>query len=69
MTSSNDHLDTSRVFGRPDGGVASPGAAGAEQDAAKEQDIDLQALACKVYALLKQEVRLERERLGRRRPW
>ena len=30
------------------------------------QEIDLQALAAKVYELLKQEARLERERLGRR---
>ena len=30
-----------------------------------EQDIDLAALAKKIYELLKQEARLERERLGR----
>ncbi len=33
--------------------------------AAREQAIDLQALAEKIYELLKQEARLERERSGR----
>ena len=32
-------------------------------------DIDLQALAQEVYALLRREVRLERERQGRHRDW
>jgi hypothetical protein len=31
----------------------------------KPQEIDLQALAEKIYRLLKEEARLERERLGR----
>lgn len=35
-----------------------------EQEAVKEPEIDLQALAHKVYALLRQELRVERERLG-----
>jgi hypothetical protein len=43
-------------------GDAGPGAV--EQEAAKEPEIDLQALAGKVYALLQQELRVERERLG-----
>jgi hypothetical protein len=32
-------------------------------------DIDLQALAEEVYALLRRELRLERERQGRHRDW
>jgi hypothetical protein len=32
-------------------------------------EIDLQALAEKIYRLLKEEARLERERLGRRDIW
>jgi hypothetical protein len=30
-------------------------------------EVDVQALAAKVYELLKEEARIERERLGRRR--
>ena len=33
------------------------------------KDVDLRALAEKVYALLKQELRLERERQGWRQIW
>ncbi len=33
------------------------------------EDVDLRALAEEVYALLKQELRLERERHGWRRIW
>ena len=33
------------------------------------EDVDLQALAAEVYALLKQELRLERERQGWRQVW
>jgi hypothetical protein len=33
------------------------------------EDLDLQALAEQVYALLKQELRLERERQGGERIW
>lgn len=32
-------------------------------------EVDLQALAEKIYRLLKEEARLERERLGRRDIW
>ncbi len=57
-----------RVSRQPVGeGDTQPGAD--VQKVEKEQEIDLQALADKVYALLRQELRLERERLGRRRPW
>ena len=34
-----------------------------------DQRVDLPALAQKVYALLKQELRIERDRIGRNRPW
>jgi hypothetical protein len=63
MSSLDERLDTLRVSDQP------PGDGGANQkDAAAGQEIDLQALAVRVYALLKQELRLERERLGRRLP-
>ena len=39
------------------------------QGAPVDQEIDLQALAHKIYALLKQELQLERERLGRSGRW
>jgi hypothetical protein len=39
------------------------------EETSAEPEIDLKALAEKVYALLRQEVRLERERLIRNRPW
>jgi hypothetical protein len=57
--------DRSRIFRVAEGGGEPPAAAGAGQETAAEQEIDLQALASKVYDLLKQELRLERERLGR----
>ena len=38
-----------------------------ETDDAANGEIDTQALADKVYELLKEEARIERERLGRRR--
>ncbi len=34
-----------------------------------KSEIDLQALAARVVHLLKQEARIERERLGGSRPW
>ena len=34
-----------------------------------EDRVDLQALAERIYRLLKEEARLERERLGGRRNW
>ena len=40
-----------------------------DQEAQVGQEIDLQTLADKVYKLLKQELELERERLGRSRRW
>jgi hypothetical protein len=40
-----------------------------KEGASDESEIDLQALAEKVYALLKQELRVERERLVRTKPW
>jgi hypothetical protein len=50
------------------GGAALPGTAIPSQETPAGQEIDLQALARKVYALLKQELTLERERLGWNRP-
>ena len=38
-----------------------------ETDDTANDEVDLQALAEKVYQLLKEEARIERERLGRRR--
>ena len=38
-----------------------------DTDDSANGEIDLQALAEKVYELLKEEARIERERLGRRR--
>jgi len=38
-----------------------------ETDDSANSEIDVQALAEKVYELLKEEARVERERLGRRR--
>jgi hypothetical protein len=75
MSSLDDDLNTFRVFNRPsESGDALSGAASPDEDEAASQEaasptIDLQALADKVYALLKQELRLEQERLGRRRLW
>lgn len=40
-----------------------------EAEPSADQEIDLLALAQKVYDLLKQELRVERERLGQRRIW
>lgn len=37
--------------------------------AGADEKVDLQALARKVYKLLKEEARVERERLGRRHTW
>jgi hypothetical protein len=58
--------DRSRIFKVAEGGDQPP-VAGAGEETAAEQEIDLHALASKVYDLLKQELRLERERLGRNR--
>jgi len=46
------------------GGAAPPGTASPGQETSTDQETDLQALARKVYALLKQELELERERAG-----
>jgi hypothetical protein len=66
MSSPGDPLQTFRVGGHPPpgGGAARPGTTSAGQEAPADQEIDLQALARKVYELLKQELKLERERLG-----
>lgn len=66
MSSPGDPLHTFRAEGHPPpgGGGARPSAASAGQEAPADQEIDLQALARKVYALLKQELELERERVG-----
>jgi hypothetical protein len=50
------------------GGGARPGTTSPGQETSADQEIDLQALARKVYELLKQELKLERERLGWNRP-
>lgn len=44
-----------------------PGPEQAGQERPTEQEIDLQALAEKVYGLLKRELTIERERLGWKR--
>ncbi len=46
-------------------GAASNGEPPPEADASTVPELDLQALAQKVYDLLKQEARIERDRLGR----
>jgi hypothetical protein len=49
-----------------------PGSAGkpsAPQEKPEDQQIDLQALADKVYKLLQRELAVERERLGWKRRW
>jgi hypothetical protein len=42
---------------------------GQEEQSAAGTRIDLHALAARIYQLLKEEARLERERLGRRQTW
>jgi hypothetical protein len=67
MSSPGDPLHTFRVSRDVQprgGGGALPGIASPGQETPADQEIDLQALARKVYALLKQELKLERERLG-----
>jgi hypothetical protein len=73
-----DDLNTFRVFrGFPprdqDESLPGPAGAGEEPELAEEvlagAEIDLKVLAEKVYVLLRQEARLERERLVRNRPW
>jgi hypothetical protein len=48
------------------GGTGKPGA---PQEKPEDQQIDLQALADKVYKLLQRELAVERERLGWKRRW
>jgi len=77
MSSLADDLRTFRVFRRfpPQDQESLPGLASAEEalepaeETSATPEIDLQALAEKVYALFRQEARLERERLIRYRPW
>ena len=66
MSSLGKPLHTFRVSGdvQARGGGALPGTANPSQKTPADQEIDLQALARKVYELLKQELKLERERLG-----
>jgi hypothetical protein len=45
------------------------GKPGAPQEKPEDQQIDLQALADKVYKLLQRELAVERERLGWKRRW
>jgi len=71
MSSLGDPLHTFRVSSSVQshgGGAAPPGTASPGQETPADQEIDLQALARKVYELLKQELKLERERLGWNRP-
>ncbi len=82
MSSLADDLNTFRLFrGFPprDDSLSGPAGSGEEAGPAEEPspagetpaepEIDLRALAEKVYALLGQEARLERERLIRNKPW
>ena len=55
-----DGDDKNQVESQPDEAEGAP-----ESKTGKAQ-IDLQALAEKVYALMQQELRIERERMGRR---
>jgi len=50
------------------GAAAQPEVAKAE-DKSSKPEIDVQALAERIYRLFREEARLERERLGRPRPW
>lgn len=49
---------------QPTNGDGSPGEIAREEETPSQQTIDLQALADRVYRLLKQDLALERERLG-----
>jgi len=49
------------------GGGISPEETAPDAQAAAESEIDLQALAKKIYDLLREDLRVERERLGRSR--
>ena len=83
MSSLADDLDTLRIPGLPPADGPEPGSAGGEEESelageapepleqapAEPRTLPLESLAEKVYALLKQELRLERERLVRNRPW
>jgi hypothetical protein len=67
MSSLGEPLHTFRVSSSVQsqgGGATPPGTASAGQETSTDQEIDLQALAQKVYELLKQELKLERERVG-----
>jgi hypothetical protein len=71
-----DDLDTFRVLrGFPPQDDSLPGPVSAEEapefveETPAAPRVDLKALAERVYALLRQEARLERERLVRNRPW
>jgi hypothetical protein len=71
MSSLGDPLHTFRVSSSVQSqgsGAAPPGTASPSQETSADQEIDLQALARKVYALLKQELKRERDRLGWNRP-
>ena len=41
----------------------------AEEPESAQRDIDLQMLAERIFQLLKEDARLERERSGGRQPW
>jgi hypothetical protein len=83
MSSLADDLDTFRIprgFPPQDDLLSGPANTGEEPEVAEEvlgpaeetsaePEIELKALAEKVYALLRQEARLERERLIRNKPW
>lgn len=77
MSSLADDLNTFRVFRGfpPQDQESLPGLASTEEalepaeETSATPEIDLQALAEKVYALFRQEARLERERLVRNKPW
>lgn len=71
-----DDLNTFRIFrGFPpqDDSLTGPPSAeeglGPAEETSAAPEIDLRVLAEKVYALLRQEARLERERLVRNKPW
>lgn len=47
--------------------ASEPAPSGEETPSAEEDEIDLRALAEEVYLLMKQELRLEQQRLGQRK--
>jgi hypothetical protein len=70
VESSQASVETLEIAHLAGGSSGSQGGGGGGGEKEKEKPkADVQALAGKVYQYLKDEVRVERERLGRRRAW